>query len=390
MNNNQAPAIVVITYNRGNSLKRLLRSIEMASYGAFYPDLLISIDYSETHQTEMESIAKEFKWMGNKKIICHPKNLGLKAHIFYCADFTEAYDAVIFLEDDLFVSKGFYKYSQKALQVCDNQSYIAGIALYSNTYNETSALPFEALKGEGDFFLMQVPCSWGQILTKTQWKDFKFWYSNDFKDQDLTLLPEGTRDWSDHSWKKLYFIYLIQKQQYFAYPYVSYSMNLNEPGTNVKIKDFKFLNGLKLSINDKELVLDRNAPRYDASYMLKPEVLNILTDVLNNYEYQIDLFGSKLNCLVDDDWVITTLDVGIFEKSFGLELKPIELNIIYGIEGQEIFLTKKKYLKSSIKRKQIINYYYPIAHWYHSYFQKPLLKRIKDSLLHKMKAVFSK
>jgi hypothetical protein len=387
MTDNQALAIIVVTYNRADSLKRLLGSIAMSSYGAVFPDLLISIDYSEDFQSEMEAIAEEFEWQGKKNIICYSKNLGLKAHIFNCADLTRVYDAVIILEDDLVVSKGFFGYAQKALEACGKQSNIAGISLYNNTFNETAALPFEAIKTSGDFYLMQVPCSWGQIWTKTQWENFKNWYTNVFKTGDLLVLPEGIRDWSDHSWKKPYILYLIQTNQYFAYPYVSYSMNLNELGTHIKIKDYKFLNSLMLSADDRVLILDKNALRYDAAYMLNPKIINAYSDVLKKYDYQIDLFGSKLDNLADDYWILTTLEADTYEKSFGLELKPIELNIIYGIEGKEIFLTKKKYLKSTKKRRKIINYYYPIPHWYNDYFQQPILRRIKDSFLHKIKSV---
>lgn len=41
-------AIVAVTYNRTDSLKRLLRSLERAHYGNEKPTLIISIDKSKT------------------------------------------------------------------------------------------------------------------------------------------------------------------------------------------------------------------------------------------------------------------------------------------------------------------------------------------------------
>lgn len=377
MKNTQLPAIIVVTYNRINSLKRLLNSISKASYGDIVPDLIISIDYSDTHQKSIKTIAEQFEWQGQKQIICHPKNLGLKKHIFYCGDLTETYDSVIILEDDLFVSQGFFKYTQQALEACEKQNNIAGIALYNNTFNESASLPFEAIKDNGDFYLMQVPCSWGQVWTKAEWKAYKKWYKSSFNYENFSKLPKGISGWSQDSWKKPCFLYLAETQTYFAYPYISYSMNLNEAGTNVRSKDFKFLNGLELTSDVSTLTLNNNAPKYGMAYMLLSKSLNYFNPGLKNYDYLVDLFGSQLENYDDDQWLITALEVSQYEKAYGLELKPIELNIIYGIRGEALFLTQKKHIRTTRLSRFIINYYYPIPEWYFPFFQRSILDRIK-------------
>ena len=76
-------AIVVVAFNRPNSLIKLLSSLEKAFY------------------TEVVKIANDFVWSyGDKIIIDHKKNLGLKKHILSCGDLTDKYDSVIILEDD--------------------------------------------------------------------------------------------------------------------------------------------------------------------------------------------------------------------------------------------------------------------------------------------------
>ena len=94
------PAIVVVTYNRPDSLMRLLGSLTKARYPVGVP-LIISIDGGDNREKQVVKIAEEFPWPhGKKEVICHEKNLGLRKHILSCGDLTERYDSVIVLEDD--------------------------------------------------------------------------------------------------------------------------------------------------------------------------------------------------------------------------------------------------------------------------------------------------
>ena len=369
------PTIIIVAFNRVKSFKRLLRSVALADYNNHCPNLVISIDYSEYCQSEIEAISKQFEWHGEKRIICHETNLGLKNHIFFCANLSQDYESVLILEDDLFVSPGYYNYCINALNTCQTNSHIAGIALYNNTYDEASALPFEAIKADGDFFLMQVPCSWGQIWTKQQWREFHDWYSNEYNKSNLKRLPKGIHEWSDHSWKKPFFLYLMEKQKFFLYPYTSYSNNLNELGTNVTDKNYKFLNQISLTSGIGRLKLAASAPKYDEAYNISPAYINKYNKVLRNYNYEIDFYGAKLHNYDDNQWLITTLKSLRYERSFGLSLKPIELNLIFNISGNSIFLTQKKFIVKNQVNKKLIDYHYPLPKWYYPFFQKSLISQ---------------
>ena len=105
--------IVVVAYNRPNSLKRILNSVG----DAYYPnnkeiELIISIDYSgENHcLNEANNFIRKY---GKKTIINHSHNRGLRNHIIQCGDISLVNDGVIILEDDCFVSKDFYNYVYK-------------------------------------------------------------------------------------------------------------------------------------------------------------------------------------------------------------------------------------------------------------------------------------
>ena len=77
------PAIVIIAYNRAEPLKRLLKSIERASYPDEGVTLIISIDAGGAK--EVKTAADDFDWKhGEKKVIQRPEPLGLKKHVLLC------------------------------------------------------------------------------------------------------------------------------------------------------------------------------------------------------------------------------------------------------------------------------------------------------------------
>jgi GT2 family glycosyltransferase len=161
------PAIVVVTYNRPVSLKRLLSFLSIAIYDSSDVNLIISIDYqaSELHN-DVIKIARDFNWnYGFKKIIEHKKNLGLKAHVLSCGDLSEEYGAVIVLEDDIVVSPFFYDYALQSLQVYNENINIAGISLYAFEWSQVADRSFLPAPNGSDVFFFKMPnhgASFGQ------------------------------------------------------------------------------------------------------------------------------------------------------------------------------------------------------------------------------------
>jgi len=115
------PAIVVVAYNRPNSLKRILQSISLANYNSQKDiPLIISIDKA-TNEDEVVKVAKEFKWnFGKKEIRTFKERQGLRKHVIQCGDLSIKYGAAIILEDDLFVSPNYYNYIVNALDFYEN------------------------------------------------------------------------------------------------------------------------------------------------------------------------------------------------------------------------------------------------------------------------------
>lgn len=140
------------------------------------------------------------------------------------------------MEDDLVVSESFYDYALAAIEKYKDNSDIAGISLYSPSYNFYLSKPFIARKDKYDAYLMQIAQSWGQIWMRKQWEDFYNWYLNNPEDfGDLSHLPINICRWGKNSWLKFHCKYCIEQNKFFVYPYVSLTSNMGCSGTHASI-----------------------------------------------------------------------------------------------------------------------------------------------------------
>ena len=128
-------ALVVIAYNRVGSLKRLLKSLEEG----YYDDvenvpLIISVDKSDTD--EVEQFADDYTWnFGDKIVVKHQQNMGLKQHILSQGIWLDEYDAIVVLEDDVVVARDFWYYVRKCVNKYKDEDSVAGISLYGYSIN---------------------------------------------------------------------------------------------------------------------------------------------------------------------------------------------------------------------------------------------------------------
>lgn len=107
-------AIVIIGYNRLVSLKRLVGSLLKADYFGDKVDLIISLD--NCGERLLVDYAESIVWpYGQRKIIAHEVRLGLKKHVLKCGELTDTYENLCVLEDDLYVSPGFYAFAKSAV-----------------------------------------------------------------------------------------------------------------------------------------------------------------------------------------------------------------------------------------------------------------------------------
>ena len=83
LDNQSKLAIVVVGYNRIDSIKRILRSLETAHYPSNDIPLVLSIDCSGDEG--LYQYVRDYEWpCGEKYVIIQKERLGLKKHIFKC------------------------------------------------------------------------------------------------------------------------------------------------------------------------------------------------------------------------------------------------------------------------------------------------------------------
>lgn len=346
-------AICVIAYNRIDSLKRLLNSIEKAYYDNFV-DLIISIDKSETNI--VEKYAHQYNWkFGNKKVVTYAENLGLRKHVLKCGELLEIYDALIVLEDDISVAPSFYLYANQCVNKFSDNDNIAGISLYNFPINYQNQLPFSPLHSDSDVYYMQCAQSWGQVWMKKQWFSFIEWYNkNSDEFYNLTHLPKSIRNWPRSSWLKFHTRYCIEENKYFVYPYISLSTNNADIGTHYNNKTTKFQSFL---LYGKKESFNLNPEIYYDGYFESEIIYKTLNKKKD--EICIDFYGEKKNISCKRYWLTREKHNFKILKSYSLSFKPYELNIINNNEGKELFLyDTNEYCKNRfIKTNRLFNLY---------------------------------
>lgn len=358
-------AVIIVGYNRVDSLSRLYHSLLIA----YYPeraDLIISIDKSQTDI--VENYADNLKWdYGNIIVDKHDKNMGLRNHMMSLGKWFNQYDALIILEDDVTVAPDYFNFSLQCYDKYYNDDKIAGIGLYSYNLNYQNTYPFHPLKENYDVYMFQCAMSWGQLWLKKQWLDFYNWYLNNIEFTATDSLPDIIKKWPKSSWLKYHIKYCIEKDKYFVYPYYSLSTNFSEVGTHNKgiFNHNLFQVQLQSGVgNAYRLPSFQECPvKYDTFYN-NIKIYQFLK--LNSDECILDLYGT-INILENKRYCLSTkiLNYKVVD-SFALDYRPIELNIFNHQKGAGIYLYDlntrvKRNLKDSL---QFVLYLYYIKDLY--------------------------
>lgn len=340
-------AIVVVGYNRVDSISRLINSLLVADYKNDNVDLILSIDNSGTDL--VENYAKSITWNHGEKIIrTFPERQGLRNHILQCGKFTENYRGIIVLEDDVVVSKDFYNYSKQAIEFYEKEDDIAGISLYSTCLSIDANRTFIPDFSPYDNYFLQYAQSWGQIWIKDSWNKFISWYSENFnKELHSDNFPVSISNWSNKSWLKYHIKYCVENNKYFVYPYKSFTTCFAEAGEHELEKNSIFQVPLSNEANKKYLfclLSDKNISKYDVFYERQD-----LDNYLGISNVLVDLYGRKfVNEALNEDYnyLLSSKKLNYkIEKSFALDMRPHEANIINNIRGYDIFLYNLKETK---------------------------------------------
>lgn len=364
---NKKYGIIAVGYNRKEGLKRLMQSLEDAFYDKDEVTLIISIDKSG--EEDCVKCANEFMWShGEKRVVAHEKRLGLRAHILSCGNYLEEFDAIAIFEDDIVAANGYYLFMKEAVNKYYDNDKVAGIALYSPQWNNNIDMPFTPQPSSYDIFFMQVPQSWGQIWMKKQWREFIEWYkkNEDSWDED-DQIPDFVHKWPETSWLKYHFKYCVIENKFFVYPYNSYSTCYADVGEHVMYTTTCFQVPMQYSIK-KDFRFPKNdedAVFYD---VFRERELKYQIDSIHGIpieEISWDLYASRRDSSYKK-YLISTKQLPFqVIRSYALVLKPHEMNILYDIEGKDIFLynttVKRPILKKTNGREiRHFRYYFQI------------------------------
>lgn len=356
-------------------MKRLLNSLAAAEYGGKVK-LYISIDGGGNEA--VKEAAKVFEWKyGEKELIFHDENLGLRQHILKCGDLALNHDGIILLEDDLMVAGSFYAWAMDAFGFFRNDGQVEGISLYSHPYNETSQFPFWPLEDGSDNFFFQYSPSWGQVWYRSRWEEFRDWYNRNkhIPPGEGIMMPQNILYWPASSWKKYYIHYLIENDRYFAYPRRSLTTVFGGEGTNIRVKE-TFLQA-PLWHGKKDFVFssfENSAAVYDCFGEMLPGRLVRQAPHLAKFDLEVDLYGMKPLEQSGKEYVLSGRQARNPVMSFGREMKPHEENVIRNIPGKDIHLARRedfgkvRYLRKLLKvhHRKMLAYWYPLREYHFS------------------------
>ena len=347
-------AIVTIGYNRADCMMRLLNSLNAAHIDEDIP-LIISLD--NCGSDVVEKAVSSFEWKhGEKKIVTHPERLGLKKHVLSIGEWTNEYENIIVLEDDLFVSPYFFDYVKSAVEAYGDDDRIAGIGLYNQNLNQQMGYYFQPVDDGRDVYFMQYACSWGQVWTQKKWKAFMEWYKTHSEPfESDPLVPKNVNRWNEKSWLKYHVRYCAYEKRYFVYPKVSLTTNFSSAGTHARFNDNAYQISILAARKEWQMPsLDESESKYDVFFenLLLYKYLGVSED-----EVCIDTYGVRDDSNGKRYWLTTVPADYKIVKSFALEFRPREANVIFDIPGEvlKLYDTSAPEKTDTLSKKEIDN-----------------------------------
>lgn len=331
------PAIVVVAYNRPTSLRRLLTSLARLQ-GAVDVPLVVAVDAGGDQFAQVVAVAEQFAWsLGEKRILVRERPYGLINHVFACGDLVDEFGAIILLEDDLVVSPMAYRYAADALDFYADDAQIAGISLNGLWFHGVTHEPFTPFLDDGDVFFMQIAWFQGQAYTQKQWAAFREWRETAVPTiSSADNMHELFRSFPPTDWFPLKTKYLVQTKRFYVFPRESLSTNFGDRGTHVQGTSFFQVPLQTRRTNFRFLPLADSVAVYDSFQEMLPERMNRLTDQFANYNFTVDLHGTRSLANIPTEFVLTTQEVHNPLATFGMERRPFLANVIDQQPGQGI------------------------------------------------------
>jgi len=170
--------IVVLTYTRDSSLKRLLKSLSLAEYGCAKVDLQIIIDIAKENnpdalqaQGRCVQVAAAHKWEHGCKTVNRRLHHAGLSQSWFESTYSGNQEYVAIFEDDMEVSKHFYSmFRIFAEHGTFSGEDVTGFCLHPNDWDVRVVRPCES-----KLYLSPEPCNWGPIWKRYAWQQYLDW-----------------------------------------------------------------------------------------------------------------------------------------------------------------------------------------------------------------------
>ena len=207
------------------------------------------------------------------------------------------------------------------------------------------------MKNGADVYAIQSVSTWGEAWNERMWKGFREWYKANNVDWDNLDVPEEEKKWKN-AWSKFFDAYLVKTNRYSIFPDVSLATNFSDAGVHSGTNNdsLRFQSTLQYGNSDYVTLPFEQLLKYDAHFnsLNLFDVLNIKRD-----ELCIDLYGNRENRYNKRYYLSVQRKPFKVIRSYGLVMRPIELNVIYDQAGFDIFLYDTTEVASKPKKTAI-------------------------------------
>jgi hypothetical protein len=353
--------IVIPVYNRLKSITRLINSLLNAKITG---DVNLYISCEGNVSSDVLSFVKEISWShGEIIIIEQSEQLGVDKHNLVCMKMSKKLGSVLVLEDDLVVSPEFQSYITACGGLVNTQ--IAGIGLYRYSIIEQNHFPFELMPNNEFVYYQQKACSKGTFYTWEMLEPYFVFLEKFEGNYSSYHLPENVQKWSNEVWEKSFYCYLLENNRYVAYPRYSLTTDFADIGVHMKKQTLKYVHQSPLYLSNKFgyiSTIENTENVFDAFYELSPSTIKKHNKVLEQYDFETDLYGHKDLKKISTKYLLSSKNTSKSIRGWERRLKPEMNNILVNQEGKFYNLAKTKEFepKAHLKSlKEDFLYYYP-------------------------------
>ncbi|MFY0642949.1 MAG: glycosyltransferase family 2 protein [Bacteroidia bacterium] len=355
--------ILILTYNRIDSLKRLVNSISNA-HDLSEVNLYVSCDHGVSES--ILDYLSNLDWThGSYRLIEQENHLGVKAHNLKAFELAAEMGNTLILEDDLYVAPYFTKYIRDVYPIIAEDTQVKAISLYRYSFMEEDHFPFELIPNSEFVYFQQRPCSKGCFYDSRMAKemiDFFREFNGNYEDY---FLPSKVRKWNGtSSWLKGAYCFLQEVDGYLAFPRYSLTTDFGDTGEHMKRSEHRIIHHSSLYL-DKEFKvgsLRTSVNIYDSFYELIPSVIKTHVTDLQNYDFEVDLHGYKQSDSHLKEYMLTSKECDSSEMQWARALKPAISNVLLNQKGTFFSLAKTtsvKDMNKEQKKEEDFLYYFP-------------------------------